>query len=92
MAVLIEGCLATRLGAGGRKVRILHSRVIGPSSARMIAAAIGEPNAAYILSATVCPRFISKGQHNFADKVLSMLRYQFNGHAGKVAAKNASLE
>jgi 6-phosphogluconate dehydrogenase (decarboxylating) len=92
VAMLIEGCLAIRFGAGRRKVRILHSRVIGRSSARMIAAAIGELNAAHILSATVCPRFISKGQHDCADKVLSMLRYQFNGHAGKVAAKNGSLE
>jgi len=35
-------------------------------------------------------RFSSRGEADFADKVLSALRYQFGGHEEKSAAKKRS--
>jgi 6-phosphogluconate dehydrogenase len=52
-----------------------------------IAAAIDESVPAPVLSAALYERFSSRGQGDFADKVLSALRYQFGGHEGKAAAK-----
>jgi 6-phosphogluconate dehydrogenase len=51
-----------------------------------IAAAIDESVPAPVLSAALFQRFSSRGEDDFADKVLSALRYQFGGHKEKVDA------
>jgi len=48
-----------------------------------IAAAIDESVPAPVLSAALYARFSSRGEDDFADKVLSALRFQFGGHAEK---------
>ena len=52
-----------------------------------IAAALDEAVPAPVLSAALYARFSSRGQDDFADKLLSALRYQFGGHKEKAAAK-----
>ena len=52
-----------------------------------IAAAIDESVPAPVLSAALYERFSSRGEDDFADKLLSALRYQFGGHEEKAAAK-----
>ncbi len=48
-----------------------------------IAAAIDESVPAPVLSAALFQRFSSRGEDDFADKILSALRYQFGGHEEK---------
>ena len=43
-------------------------------------AAIDESVPAPVLSAALYERFTSRGEADFADKVLSAMRYQFGGH------------
>jgi 6-phosphogluconate dehydrogenase len=50
-------------------------------------AAIDESIPAPVLSAALFERFSSRGEGDFADKVLSALRFQFGGHNEKVAPK-----
>jgi 6-phosphogluconate dehydrogenase len=45
-----------------------------------IAAAIEESTPAPVLSAALYQRFTSRGEDDFADKILSAMRYQFGGH------------
>ena len=52
-----------------------------------IAAAIDESVPAPVLTAALYERFSSRGEDDFADKVLSALRYQFGGHKEKPAVK-----
>ena len=52
-----------------------------------IAAAIDESVPAPVLSAALYQRFSSRGEADFADKVLSALRFGFGGHEEKAAAK-----
>ena len=52
-----------------------------------IVAAIDESVPAPVLSAALYERFSSRGEGDFADKVLSALRYQFGGHKEKTATK-----
>jgi 6-phosphogluconate dehydrogenase len=54
-----------------------------------IAAAIDESVPAPVLSAALYERFSSRGEDDFAEKVLSALRYQFGGHDEKAAADKA---
>ena len=54
-----------------------------------IAAAIDESVPAPVLSAALYERFSSRGEDDFADKLLSALRYQFGGHQEKPAAAKA---
>ena len=51
-----------------------------------IAAAVDEAVPAPVLSAALYERFGSRGEADFADKVLSALRYEFGGHVEKAAA------
>jgi 6-phosphogluconate dehydrogenase len=51
-----------------------------------IAAAVDEAVPAPVLSAALYERFGSRGEADFADKVLSALRYEFGGHEEKTAA------
>jgi 6-phosphogluconate dehydrogenase len=53
-----------------------------------ITAAIDESVPAPVLSAALYARFTSRGQDDFADKVLSALRLQFGGHQETGTAKN----
>jgi 6-phosphogluconate dehydrogenase len=54
-----------------------------------IKAAIDEGVPAHVLSSALYERFSSRGEADFADKVLSAMRYQFGGHIEKPAAKRA---
>ena len=51
-----------------------------------IMAAIDESTPAPVLSAALYERFGSRGNAEFADKLLSAMRYQFGGHAERAAA------
>ncbi len=55
-----------------------------------IAAAIDESIPAPVLSAALYERFGSRGETDFADKVLSALRYEFGGHQEKAVTKKES--
>ncbi len=50
-----------------------------------ITAAIDESAPAPVLSAALYQRFTSRGENDFADKLLSAMRYQFGGHKEKTA-------
>src|SRR6202167_1819644 len=52
-----------------------------------ITAAIDEGVPAHVLSAALYERFSSRGEADFADKLLSAMRYQFGGHLEKAAEK-----
>jgi 6-phosphogluconate dehydrogenase len=53
-------------------------------------AAIDESVPAPVLGAALYERFSSRGEDEFADKVLSALRYQFGGHEEKAAGKEGN--
>jgi 6-phosphogluconate dehydrogenase len=48
-----------------------------------IKAAIDEGVPAHVLSSALYERFSSRGEADFADKLLSAMRYQFGGHVEK---------
>ena len=52
-----------------------------------IKAAIDEAVPAHILTAALYERFSSRGEADFADKLLSAMRYEFGGHVEKSAPK-----
>jgi 6-phosphogluconate dehydrogenase len=52
-----------------------------------IKAAIDEAVPAPVLTASLYERFSSRGEADFADKLLSAMRYQFGGHLEKPAEK-----
>ena len=54
-----------------------------------IKAAIDESVPAPVLSAALYERFSSRGEDDFAEKVLSALRFQFGGHEEKEAGRKA---
>jgi 6-phosphogluconate dehydrogenase len=54
-----------------------------------IMAAIDAEAPAPVISAALYDRFSSRGQSDFADKLLSAMRHEFGGHAEKAAAKGA---
>ncbi len=51
-----------------------------------IVAAIDESAPVPVISAALYDRFSSRGEADFADKVLSAMRYAFGGHVEKAAA------
>jgi 6-phosphogluconate dehydrogenase len=51
-----------------------------------IKAAIDEGVPAHVLSSALYERFSSRGEADFADKLLSAMRYQFGGHVEKSAS------
>jgi 6-phosphogluconate dehydrogenase len=55
-----------------------------------INAAIDESVPAPVLSAALYARFSSRGEDEFADKLLSALRFQFGGHEEKAAGKESA--
>ena len=54
-----------------------------------IKAAIDEGVPAHVLSSALYERFSSRGEADFADKLLSAMRYQFGGHIEKSPARRA---
>jgi 6-phosphogluconate dehydrogenase len=50
-----------------------------------IKAAIDEAVPAHVLSTALYERFSSRGESEFADKLLSAMRYEFGGHSEKSA-------
>ena len=52
-----------------------------------IKAAIDEAVPAHVLTAALYERFSSRGEADFANKLLSAMRYQFGGHIEKPASK-----
>jgi 6-phosphogluconate dehydrogenase len=54
-----------------------------------IKAAIDEGVPTHVLSSALYERFSSRGEADFADKLLSAMRYQFGGHIEKTPAKPA---
>ncbi|HEX3803496.1 MAG TPA: decarboxylating 6-phosphogluconate dehydrogenase [Solirubrobacteraceae bacterium] len=61
-----------------------HGRVSDSGEGRWtVAASIDEAVPAYTLSAALFSRFSSRGQDEYADKLLSAMRKQFGGHAEK---------
>ena len=50
-----------------------------------VQAAIDEGVPAHVLSAALYERFASRGEANFADKLLSAMRHEFGGHVEKAA-------
>jgi 6-phosphogluconate dehydrogenase len=52
-------------------------------------AAIDESVPAPVLSAALYERFSSRGEGDFADQLLSALRYQFGGHQETAADKKS---
>jgi 6-phosphogluconate dehydrogenase len=52
-----------------------------------IKAAIDEAVPAHVLTAALYERFSSRGESEFADKLLSAMRYEFGGHLEKAGAK-----
>jgi 6-phosphogluconate dehydrogenase len=52
-----------------------------------IKAAIDEAVPAHVLTAALYERFSSRGESDFADKLLSAMRYEFGGHHEKPASK-----
>ncbi|MBV9319073.1 MAG: decarboxylating 6-phosphogluconate dehydrogenase, partial [Mycobacterium sp.] len=53
-----------------------------------LSAAIDEAVPAPVLSTALFERFTSRGEGDFADQLLSAMRYQFGGHKEKAAARN----
>jgi 6-phosphogluconate dehydrogenase len=54
-----------------------------------IKAAIDEGVPAHVLSSALYERFSSRGEADFADKMLSAMRYEFGGHVEKPIARQA---
>jgi len=54
-----------------------------------VKAAIDEGVPVHVLSSALYERFSSRGEADFADKLLSAMRYEFGGHVEKPAAKRA---
>ena len=57
-----------------------------------IKAAIDEAVPAHVLTAALYERFSSRGEADFADKILSAMRYEFGGHLEKPASQVAAEE
>jgi 6-phosphogluconate dehydrogenase len=55
-----------------------------------LTAAIDEGVPAHVLSAALYERFSSRGDADYANKLLSAMRYQFGGHLEKSAEKHAA--
>ena len=78
--------VVTRFDGCRSDPRIQHSKNLKaesriPGEGRWtIKAAIDEAVPAHVLSAALYERFSSRGEADFADKLLSAMRYEFGGH------------
>jgi len=69
-------------------LKIFAGRVSDPGEGRWtIKATIDEGVPAHVLSSALYERFSSRGEADFADKLLSAMRYQFGGHVEKPATE-----
>ena len=57
-----------------------------------IKAAIDEAVPAHVLTAALYERFSSRGESEFADKLLSAMRYEFGGHVEKSGNREAIMD
>ena len=74
--------------AQGSRARGFAGRVSDSGEGRWtIKAAIDEAVPAPVLTAALYERFSSRGEADFADKLLSAMRYEFGGHLEKPAGK-----
>jgi 6-phosphogluconate dehydrogenase len=72
--------------AGDPELKEFTGRVSDSGEGRWtIDAAIDEGVPAHVLSSALFNRFTSRGQADFADKLLSAMRYEFGGHLEKKA-------
>jgi 6-phosphogluconate dehydrogenase len=72
--------------AGDPRLEKFAGRVSDSGEGRWtIKAAIDEGVPAYVLSAALYERFSSRGDAQFADKLLSAMRYEFGGHLEQAA-------
>ena len=85
------------LAAGSHCHRLVRATDLAGFSGRVsdsgegrwtITAAIDESAPAPVLSAALYQRFSSRGEEDFADKLLSAMRYQFGGHVERPAGGN----
>jgi 6-phosphogluconate dehydrogenase len=68
------------------KLKGFEGRVSDSGEGRWtIQAAIDEAVPAHVLTAALYERFSSRGEADFADKLLSAMRYEFGGHLEKPA-------
>ena len=65
--------------------------VVFPAGRWTLSAAIDESVPAPVLSTALFERFTSRGEADFADQVLSAMRYQFGGHVENSANKNGGV-
>jgi 6-phosphogluconate dehydrogenase len=56
-----------------------------------VMAAIEESAPAPVISAALYDRFSSRGEADFADKLLSAMRYEFGGHLEKTPAARGNV-
>ena len=78
---------ATALAADSTLARF-SGRVSDSGEGRWtVKAAIDEGVPAHVLSAALYERFASRGEANFADKLLSAMRYEFGGHLEKTSGQ-----
>jgi 6-phosphogluconate dehydrogenase (decarboxylating) len=73
------------LGLGGMGADIVK-RLMRDGHECVVAAEVGEGVPAHVLTAALYGRFNSRGETDFADKVLSAMRSELGGHAEHPAA------
>ncbi len=79
--------LTARALTGSPDLADFQGRVSDSGEGRWtVMAAIDESAPAPVISAALYDRFSSRGEADFADKVLSAMRYGFGGHAEKAAS------
>ena len=66
----------------------MEPRPISINRDLVVKAAIDEAVPVHVLSSALFERFASRGEAEFADKLLSAMRYQFGGHVEKTAEKS----
>jgi 6-phosphogluconate dehydrogenase len=82
--------LTARALAADPDLKAFSGRVSDSGEGRWtIAAAIDEGVPAHVLSAALYERFSSRGQADFADQLLSAMRYEFGGHLEKEGTAGA---
>jgi len=73
---------------GSRDLADFHGRVSDSGEGRWtVMAAIDESAPAPVISAALYDRFSSRGEADFADKVLSAMRHAFGGHVEKASSQ-----
>ena len=70
---------------GPRAVRVCGKVSDSGEGRWTIKAAIDEGVPAHVLSSALYERFSSRGEADFADKLLSAMRYEFGGHVEKTS-------